>query len=861
MDSWSFPDTGLDEEEHRSTRRYSFSNIVTLALFIISLVAFLNAAILALAWSKKPFLGFVVEPTLVVSNVGGVSWNAQTIGLDYPERITQIGERLILTGRDYLSVTEDLSIGTPVGINTIFPNGTMRVYPLVRVTSFPTIDLVRFFWLPYLLGLAYLAIGFWIYRIRGEIVSSWAFAIFCMSAALATGLYFDLVSTHVLSVLWTVAIAFLGGSLIVLGLVFPVGWSKNQRFGYLRFMPYAVSLGLAIWGIFALGDSSNPWAYVNPWRYSYIYTSIGIFFFIGVMLYQQFSHTVPAVQQQARIVLWGSLIAFLPIVMWMLAPYLGLQIPWNPGIFLPFLIFFPISIAIAILRYRLWDIDVIINRTLVYGLLTLVLVGIYLSSVLILQRTFQTLTGERSDLAAVVSTLVLVALIVPVRRYIQEFVDRRFYRSKYDAVKTVEEFSTSLRDEVDLDRVIRRLESVIQESIYPAFCSTWLSDNSGFHVYRSEREHIIPEEDQESRIDLGDALIRLLSSGPGTIEIGELNLESNGLRLLVNLEAQVVVPLITQGELTGWLVLGARLSEQKYSTGDKLLLSRLAIQVAPTVRVARLVAEQQAEALERERLNQELSVASRIQTGLLPKVLPKFDGWHMSAFYQPARAVGGDFYEFEYFEDGRLGIFVGDVTGKGIPAALVMATTRTLLKAAAEEFQSPARVLARVNNLLLEDIPDNMFVTCFYAILNPLDGVMIYSNAGHNLPYRLTNREALEIKAAGMPLGLMPDIEYELHDVVIEPGDDVIFYSDGLVEAHNGEREMFGEQRLKDLFAEHSGESEFLIDQLMLGLKNFIGAEQEPEDDITIVGVKRYNTVMNTSRIESQSMVEPEGEN
>ncbi|MFL7892515.1 MAG: SpoIIE family protein phosphatase [Anaerolineales bacterium] len=860
MDSWSSPDTEI-EEDRSSNRGYSFSNIVTLALFIISLVAFLNAAILALAWSKKPFLGFVVEPTLVVSNVGGVSWNAQAIGLDYPERITQIGGWPILNGRDYLSMTENLSIGSPVGITTVFPDGTTRVYPLVRVTSFPTIDLVRFFWLPYLLGLAYLAIGFWIYRIRGEIVSSWAFAIFCMSAALATGLYFDLVSTHVLSALWTVAISFLGGSLIVLGLVFPVGWSQNQRFGFLRFTPYAVSLGLAVWGVLTLVDSSNPWAYVNPWRFSYIYTSIGIFFFIGVMLYRQFSHTVPAVQQQARIVLWGSLIAFLPIVLWMLAPYLGLQIPWNPGIFLPFLIFFPISIATAILRYRLWDIDVIINRTLVYGLLTVVLVGIYLSSVLVLQRTFQTLTGERSDLAAVVSTLVLVALIVPVRRYVQEFVDRRFYRSRYDAVKTVEEFSTSLRDEVDLDRVIQRLESVIQETIYPSFCSTWLSDGSGFVVYRSEGEKNFPEGDRVSRVDLGDSLIRLLSSGPGTIEVGELDLESKGLRLLVNLEAQVVVPLITQGELTGWLVLGERLSEQRYSTADKLLLSRLAIQVAPAVRVAQLVAEQQAEAIERERMNQELSVASRIQTGLLPKELPKFDGWHMSTFYQPARAVGGDFYEFETFEDGRLGIFVGDVTGKGIPAALVMATTRTLLKAAAQEFQSPARVLARVNNLLLDDIPENMFVTCFYAILNPFDGIMVYSNAGHNLPYRLSNREVLEIKAAGMPLGLMPDIEYDLHEVVIKPGDDVIFYSDGLVEAHNSEREMFGEQRLKDQFAGYSGESEYLIDQLMRELKNFIGAEQEPEDDITIVWVRRYNTVTNPSRIESQSMVEPGNEN
>ncbi len=841
MESWSISEPGV--EEASSTRRYSFSNLVTMVLFAIALVAFLNAAILALAWSKQPFLGFVVEPTLVVSNVGGVSWNAQTLGLDYPERVTQIGESTVPTGQDYLDITEELSIGSPVAITTVFPDGTMRVYPFVRVTPFPTVDLVRFFWLPFIVGLAYMGIGFWIYRMRGDIVSSRAFAIFCLSAALATGLYFDLVSTHVLSTLWTVAISFLGGSLIVLGLVFPEEWTKGRIFNIIRYIPYMISLTLAVWGVLALIDPSNPWGYVDAWRYSYIYTSIGIFFFIGVMLYHQFAHSAPAVRQQARIVLWGSLLAFSPTVLWMLAPYLGLQIAWNPGLFLPFLILFPISIAIAILRYRLWDIDVIINRTLVYALLTIILVLIYLASVVILQRTFQTLTGERSDLAAVVSTLVLVALFIPVRLYVQEFVDRRFYRRRYDAVKTVSAFSTSLRNEVDLDRVIQRLELVIQDTIYPSHCSTWLREKSDFRIHQPEDEKpSIKDDIDDFRITPEDALIDLFSSGPGTLGLDELQDESYNLQSLTDGGYQLVVPLITQGELIGWLGLGARLSEQKYSFDDKVLLSSLAIQVAPTVRVAQLVAEQQAEAIERERLDQELLVASRIQTGLLPKKLPQFDGWHVSAFYQPAREVGGDFYEFEYFEDGRLGIFVGDVTDKGIPAALVMATTRTLLKAAAGEFDSPGMVLARVNNLLVADIPDNMFVTCFYAILDPDAGKMVFSNAGHNLPYRLTKHEVMEIKAAGMPLGLMPDMEYDVHEMIIEPGDDMIFYTDGLVEAHNNDREMFGSQRLKNLFADFSGEDGTLIDRLMQELKDFMGEDQEQEDDITFVGVKRYNS-------------------
>ncbi len=835
----------LASPEESDSSRYSIGNITIMVIFIITLVAFLNAAILALAWRHRPFLGFVVEPTLVVSDVSGPTWNVQRIGLSYPERITKIGDQFVSTSEEYESVTDRLSIGAPVSIQSTFPDGSLRIYPSVRVMRFPSVDLVRLFWLPNIIGLAYLAIGFWIYRMRGDVASSRAFALFCISASLVTGLYFDLISTHVLSILWTIAISFVGGSLIGLALVFPEAWSAGIRRAVIRVLPYVVSLGLAIWGVLALTDESNPWAYVDAWRASYVYTSIGIFFFLGTMLYRQFTNPPNAIRRQARIVLWGSLIAFLPIAVWMLAPFLGFVIPWNPGFFMPFLIFFPISIAIAILRYRLWDIDVIVNRTLVYGILTIVLVFIYLASIVIMQRVFQTLTGERSDLAAVVSTLVIVALFVPVRRYVQDFVDRRFYRRRYNAVKTVESFSTSLRDEVDLDRVIQRLEDVIRETILPSKVCTWLNTEEGFHIYQGRKSDSSNGANQDVDITVigtDDPVLEMFNLGPGAIDLAQLDVDSAAYQFMVSSGYLLVVPLITQGEFIGWMNLGQRLSEQDYSTDDEILLTRLAIQVAPIVRVAQLVAEQQAEALTRERLEQELLVASRIQTGFLPKELPQLNDWHMSAYYQPAREVGGDFYEFKYFNDGRLGIFIGDVTDKGIPAAMVMATTRTLLLAIANESLTPDQVLKQVNNLLYNDIPEGMFVTCFYAILNPADGHLVFANAGHNLPFRLTDHSVLEMKAAGMPLGLMPDIEYDLHELNVAPGDLMIFYTDGLVEAHNAQREMFGANRLKTIFESYAGDDPTLIDQLIVELDAFTGPDLEQEDDITIVGVKRYNS-------------------
>jgi predicted ester cyclase len=191
---------------------------------------------------------------------------------------------------------------------------------------------------------------------------------------------------------------------------------------------------------------------------------------------------------------------------------------------------------------------------------------------------------------------------------------------------------------------------------------------------------------------------------------------------------------------------------------------------------------------ERERVEQELRVARTIQQASLPEKVPELEGWHIAPFYQPAREVGGDFYDFHLLPDGKLGLVVGDATGKGVPAALVMSTTCGVLQAVARALgsSSPGEVLAQVNETLLARIPTNMFVTCFYAILDPGSGSLTYANAGHDLPYlRRRSGEVEELRARGMPLGLMPGMGYEEKETILKAGEGVLFYSDGLVEAHD----------------------------------------------------------------------------
>ena len=216
------------------------------------------------------------------------------------------------------------------------------------------------------------------------------------------------------------------------------------------------------------------------------------------------------------------------------------------------------------------------------------------------------------------------------------------------------------------------------------------------------------------------------------------------------------------------------------------------------------------------------------------------EGWQITPFYQPAREVGGDFYDFHLLSEGRLGLVVGDATGKGVPAALVMSTTCGMLQAVSQtlDSSSPGEVLSRVNETLLSRIPSNMFVTCFYAILDPKSGHLTYANAGHDLPYVWQSGEAEVLRARGMPLGLMPGMSYEQKEIVLDVGEGVFFYSDGLVEAHDSKGEMFGFPNLKALVAE-LGEERSLGDSLLEELYTFVGEGWKQEDDITLLTLQR----------------------
>lgn len=345
-----------------------------------------------------------------------------------------------------------------------------------------------------------------------------------------------------------------------------------------------------------------------------------------------------------------------------------------------------------------------------------------------------------------------------------------------------------------------------------------------------------------------DPLTSLLVSRAAPVELSGLSLASPALDLLRAAGVVLVVPLVADGRLLGTINLGARRSEQEYTTDDRSLLATLASQLAPAVRLATLARRQEEQAAERERIDQELRVARVIQQTLLPRNLPDLPGWEIDAFYRPAREVGGDFYDVIALGDGRVVVVEGDVTDKGVPAALVMATCRAALRAATLRADDPGEILRLTNEALFEDIPATMFVTCFCAVI---DGAEVrFANAGHPLPVLVAEGVATPVRATGMPLGMLPGSTYDVVGIEVPQGGLLVVVSDGVAEAHGADGAMYGFGRVADVVAT----ADDPVGAVVEDIDRFAVGSQE--DDITIVVLRRQASAVDSASAFGTALLE-----
>jgi len=299
----------------------------------------------------------------------------------------------------------------------------------------------------------------------------------------------------------------------------------------------------------------------------------------------------------------------------------------------------------------------------------------------------------------------------------------------------------------------------------------------------------------------------------------------------------VAVPMLVMGDVLG-VMLVEEVDKSHHLRDRRLeLITGIAQQAALAVQNDRLLQER----AQRERLERELQFAHELQEAFMPSGLPHLPGWELAATWQAAREVGGDFYDFFELPDGKLGLVIADVADKGMPAALFMSLTRTLVRAAALEAASPAGVLARVNDLLVPDAQDGMFVTAFYAVLSLQTGQLAYASAGHSPPLLLRPRTGEEewLRTEGMVLGVLEGIHFGERIVALEPGDVLVFYTDGVTEAFSPGGDIYGEGRLQ-VAIESAADTpaQALLEAICASVSDFAG-DNPPSDDLTLMVLRR----------------------
>jgi signal transduction histidine kinase len=593
-----------------------FGRVLVIAALALATGVSLLAPGLALTWARQPFLGVLLEHTLVVAGRPSVGWTGQEAGLDFPDRILRIEGVPVACSGDLSAELRRHTADDVVTVEVEGPDGAggwqirQIQVPLMR---FPFHDLVTHFLVAYVVGLIYLALGTWVFLVKGHRTSGRAFAVFCAILALFAISYFDLISTHRLVRLWTAAVPFAAAAAMHLGLVFPQERTFSGKWRAVHYLPYAVAGIITAWGEVVLFNPIDPRAYFVPWRWSYNYAGVAIVTLLGLLFWTRLRPATPEIRQQARIILLGSGAAFAPIVAWVFSfAVLRLEADFQVVLIFPPLILFPLSIAYAIVRHRLLDVNLVISRSLMSLVLTVLIVSGYFAILSLLGQTLRITQLASHPVALALFVLALVLFLEPLRLRTQRLVDRIFYRDRPNYRQELEEFSRALTATLDLPRLLDMFLERVGTLMHAERGAIYLYDPEAGE-YTLQRTWGIPHPDalMAVRFRERDATVKwlkassqaqyLTSSEGHPIPVG---LSPEERARLTDLQTTLCAPFFLKGQFIGWLALGPKLTRDLYSPDDLTFLTALADQTAMAIENARLFQHSEARAHELAILNE-----------------------------------------------------------------------------------------------------------------------------------------------------------------------------------------------------------------------------------------------------------------
>ncbi len=478
---------------------------------------------------------------------------------------------------------------------------------------------------------------------------------------------------------------------------------------------------------------------------------------------------------------------------------------WARIVTLLMLLLFPLTMAYVIVVQRAMAVGVVVRQGLQYALarrsLQIFRSIILITAIVVLQNAFsEKNTGVAERIAAVFLLAAVIALRGRYSKRLSELIDRRFFREAYSAEILMSELAQETRRFTEPEPLLSTVTHRIAGTLHISQMSVFLRDQDRFCVAQT----IGPQPNGISCLSTQGRSVGLLeeASKPELVYFDDPRSWVHGAapdeqRKLRSLNAEVLLALPGRSELLGLIALGPKLSEQPYSSSDLNLLQSVAVQTGLALENTQLLAAVAREAGQRERLNREMEIAREVQERLLPQSRPELPGVDYCGLCRPALAVGGDYFDYIPRPDGRMGLALGDVSGKGISAALMMASLQSLLRGQiAAGLDDVALLITNTNRLIYEVSTSNRYVTFFYGEYHPMTRQLVYVNAGHNPPIILRGSEVIRLEACGPVVGLLRTVEYESAIFQFEAGDIMIVYTDGMSEAMTVEEEEWGDDRL-----------------------------------------------------------------
>ena len=573
--------------ETKSSRLWWLEHVPSLLAACLALAMLVLTPIWAVQYYRQPFAGLLLEPNDIVSKIGAAGWPARLAGAVWPEQLVAVDGAAVA---DAARVNAALSAAgdRPVQLEFLRPDGTRHTVSVTPV-HFSGWDFSTLFLTPYLVGLVFLLIGAWAYFVRGALRASRALLIFTAAVSVTTTTFFDMNTTHHVVLFWALSLSLAAGACVHLALVFPQQMGFVDRWPWTRFLPWLVTLGVAVPAAGQILAPGGPRTYIVTWQLSYAYMAVSIALLLGTLVWRIARSTSAVVRAQSRVIIFGASLAFAPMMIFYLIPTAfssSASQQFQAAIYFPLLILLPLSITYAILRYRLLDVDRILANVLTYTLTTAGALAVFYALMLLLSVFVQQRIRADNPLLIAVFLLLLVLGLSPLRRLVQRAIDRLFYRSPADYRRVLNFLSSSLVATPNLERTLALLTEQLQQALSPeAFVIYLFDDDRSLYVAHTQADRSLPD---LPAVDPLVAAVRL-ADGPLWFPPNRpLPLPLADSPTYRQLGCSAFVPLRTEGKLTGFLALGLRRSGDPYTRDDLVFLGTVAGQSALALENARL---------------------------------------------------------------------------------------------------------------------------------------------------------------------------------------------------------------------------------------------------------------------------------